>query len=170
MKLTRPALWLNSQQSTRLKAVLRGSGRLYRLREPRTLFLATFQLRRAVAGAVGRSKLGTASTSARVYSVRGWANSAPLSSCSTMLPMAKKAWAEDVAYAGATIPHMMAMFGWKDEKMPSIYIAKADRERLGFDGMNKLIAFDQMQNIGDLTMPEDENRIVTFESSRRKKS
>jgi hypothetical protein len=70
----------------------------------------------------------------------------------------------------ATIPHMMAMFGWKDEKMPSIYIAKADRERLGFDGMNKLIAFDQMQNIADLTMPEDENRIVTFESSRRKKS
>lgn len=47
-------------------------------------------------------------------------------------------------------------------------IAKADRERLGFDGMSKLIAYDQMQNIVDLTMPEDENRIVTFESNRRK--
>lgn len=81
----------------------------------------------------------------------------------------RKARAEDVAYAGATIPHMMAMFGWKDEKMPSIYIAKADRERLGFDGMNKLITYDQMQNIADLTMPEDENKIVTFESNRRKK-
>ncbi|WGR91726.1 hypothetical protein MTX26_15145 [Bradyrhizobium sp. ISRA443] len=78
--------------------------------------------------------------------------------------------AEDVAYAGATIPHMMAMFSWKDEKMPLISIAKADSERLGFDGMNKLIAYDQMQNIVDLTMPEDEDRIVTFESNRRKKS
>jgi len=40
---------------------------------------------------------------------------------------------------------MMAMFGW-DEKMASIYIAKADRERLGFDGMNKLVAYNQMQH------------------------
>jgi hypothetical protein len=82
----------------------------------------------------------------------------------------RKARAEDVAYAGATIPHIMAMFGWKDEKMPSIYIAKADRERLGFDGMNRLIGYDQMQNIADLPVPADENRIVTFESNRRKKS
>jgi hypothetical protein len=81
----------------------------------------------------------------------------------------RKARAEDVAYAGATIPHMMAMFGWKDEKMASIYIAKADRERLGFDGMNKLVVYDQMQNVADPTRPEDENRIVTFGSNRRKK-
>ena len=32
------------------------------------------------------------------------------------------------------------MFGRRDEKMPSIYIAKADREQLGFNGMNKLVA------------------------------
>lgn len=70
-----------------------------------------------------------------------------------------KARAEDV---GVTIPHMMAVFGWKDEKVPSIYIAKADRERLGFDGMNKLIAYDQMRNIAHRTVPEDENGIVTF--------
>ena len=80
----------------------------------------------------------------------------------------RKARAEDVVYAGATIPHMMAMFRW-DEKMASIYIAKADRERLGFDGMNKLVAYNQMQNIADLPLSEDQNRIVTFESNRREK-
>ena len=26
---------------------------------------------------------------------------------------------------------MMSMFGWQDEKMPAVYIAKANRERLG---------------------------------------
>ncbi|HVQ66805.1 MAG TPA: hypothetical protein VMT08_04835 [Bradyrhizobium sp.] len=82
----------------------------------------------------------------------------------------RKARAEDTAYAGATESQMMSMFGWQDEKMPAVYIAKANRERLGFDGMDKLIAFDQTQNIADLAMPPDQNRIVTFESNRRKKS
>lgn len=81
----------------------------------------------------------------------------------------RKARAEDSAYAGATESQMMSMFGWQDEKMPAVYIAKANRERLGFDGMDKLIAFDQTQNIADLAMPIDQNRIVTLESNRRKK-
>jgi hypothetical protein len=36
--------------------------------------------------------------------------------------------------------------------------------------MEKIEAYDQMENIADLAMPVDENRIVTFESNRRKKS
>jgi hypothetical protein len=82
----------------------------------------------------------------------------------------RKARAEDTAYAGATESQMMSMFGWQDEKMPAVYIASANRERLGFDGMDRLIAFDQTRNIVDPAMPPDQNRIVTFESSRRKKS
>jgi hypothetical protein len=81
----------------------------------------------------------------------------------------RKARAEDTAYAGATESQMMSMFGWQDEKMPAVYIAKANRERLGFDGMDELTAFDQTQNVVDLAMPPDQNRIVTFESNRRKK-
>jgi hypothetical protein len=54
--------------------------------------------------------------------------------------------------------------------VPAVYIAKANRERLGFDGMDKLNAFGQTQTIADLAMPPDQNRIVTFESNRRKKS
>jgi hypothetical protein len=36
--------------------------------------------------------------------------------------------------------------------------------------MEKIEAYDQMENIADLAMPVDENRIVIFESNRRKKS
>jgi hypothetical protein len=35
--------------------------------------------------------------------------------------------------------------------------------------MEKIQAYDQMENIADLAMPIDQNRIVTFESNRRKK-
>ncbi len=35
--------------------------------------------------------------------------------------------------------------------------------------MEKIEAYDQMENITDLAMPSDQNRIVTFESNRRKK-
>ncbi len=36
--------------------------------------------------------------------------------------------------------------------------------------MEKIEAYDQMENVADLAMPTDQNRIVTFESNRRKKS
>jgi transposase len=64
---------------------------------------------------------------------------------------------------------MMAMFGWRDHKMPALYIAKANRDKLAISGMEKIEAYDQMENIADLAMPTDQNRIVTFESNRRKK-
>jgi hypothetical protein len=64
---------------------------------------------------------------------------------------------------------MMAMFGWRDHKMPALYIAKASLDRLAISGMEKIQAYDQMENIADLAMPIDQNRIVTFESNRRKK-
>jgi hypothetical protein len=35
--------------------------------------------------------------------------------------------------------------------------------------MEKIQVYDQMENIADLAMPIDQNRIVTFESNRRKK-
>jgi hypothetical protein len=38
---------------------------------------------------------------------------------------------------------MTAMFGWTDPKMPAHYIARANREKLGIGGMDKVVAFDQ---------------------------
>ena len=81
----------------------------------------------------------------------------------------RKARAEVAAYSECTEAQMMAMFGWRDHKMPALYIAKANRDKLAISGMEKIEAYDQMENIADLVMPTDENRIVTFESNRRKK-
>jgi len=63
----------------------------------------------------------------------------------------------------------MAMFGWRDHKMPALYIAKASLDKLAISGMEKIQAYDQMENTADLAMPIDQNRIVIFESNRRKK-
>jgi hypothetical protein len=82
----------------------------------------------------------------------------------------RKARAEVAAYSECTEAQMMAMFGWRDHKMPALYIAKASRDKLAISGMEKIEAYDQMENIADLAMPADQNRIVTFESNRRKKS
>jgi hypothetical protein len=72
---------------------------------------------------------------------------------------------------------MMAMFGWTDPKMPAHYIAQANREKLGISGMDKIVAFDQSQNMDDLTAPDankvatdGENKIVTLRSKFRKKA
>ena len=81
----------------------------------------------------------------------------------------RKARAEVAAYSECTEAQMMAMFGWRDHKMPALYIAKANRDKLAISGMEKIEAYDQMENIADLAMPIDQNRIVTFESNRRKK-
>ena len=82
----------------------------------------------------------------------------------------RKARAEVAAYSECTEAQMMAMFGWRDHKMPALYIAKVNRDKLAISGMEKIEAYDQMENIADLAMPTDQNRIVTFESNRRKKS
>jgi hypothetical protein len=55
-------------------------------------------------------------------------------------------------------------------EMPALYIAKASRDKLAISGMEKIEAYDQTENVADLAMPTDQNRIVTFESNRRKKS
>jgi hypothetical protein len=82
----------------------------------------------------------------------------------------RKARAEVAAYSDCTEAQMMAMFGWRDHKMPALYIAKASLDKLAIGGMAKIEAYDQTENIADLAMPIDQNRIVTFESNRRKKS
>ena len=82
----------------------------------------------------------------------------------------RKARAEVAAYSECTEAQMMAMFGWRDHKMPALYIAKVNRDKLAISGMEKIEAYDQMENIADLAMPIDQNKIVTFESNRRKKS
>jgi integrase len=78
----------------------------------------------------------------------------------------RKARAEVAAYSECTEAQMMAMFGWRDHKMPALYIAKANR--LAISRMERMKTYDQMENIADLGMPTDQNGIVTFESNRRK--
>lgn len=50
----------------------------------------------------------------------------------------RKAGAARAASAGATTAQLKAIFGWTDEKMPSLYTQSADRERLARDAMSKL--------------------------------
>jgi hypothetical protein len=61
----------------------------------------------------------------------------------------RKARAEVAAYADCTENQMMAMFGWTDPKMRALYIAQANREKLGISGMDKIVAFDQSQSLDD---------------------
>ena len=89
----------------------------------------------------------------------------------------RKARAEVAAYADCTESQMMAMFGWTDPKVPAHYIAKANREKLGVSGMEKIVAFDQSQALDDLMALPDankggtssENRAVTLRSKFGKK-
>jgi hypothetical protein len=82
------------------------------------------------------------------------------------------------AYAECTESQMMPMFGWTDPKMPALYIAQANREKLGITGMDKVVAFDRSQSLDDfLAVPDEnnagtctENRVVTFRSNIWKKS
>jgi hypothetical protein len=56
---------------------------------------------------------------------------------------------------------MMAMFGWTDPKMPAHYIAKANREKLGVSGMDKIVAFDQSQSLDGFMPAPKTNRVRT---------
>jgi integrase len=90
----------------------------------------------------------------------------------------RKARAEVAAYADCTESQMMAMFGWTDPKMPAHYIAKANREKLGLSGMDKIVAFDQNQSLDDFLPAPKPNRVrasggngvVTFPGNFDKKS
>ena len=59
---------------------------------------------------------------------------------------------------GTAATMMMAMFGWRDHKMPALYIAKASLDKLAIAGMTKIEAYDQTENIANLAMPIDQNR------------
>jgi hypothetical protein len=37
-------------------------------------------------------------------------------------------------------------------KIPALYIAQANREKLGFSGMDKVVAFDQSASLGGFPM------------------
>jgi integrase len=73
----------------------------------------------------------------------------------------RKARAEVAAYADCTESQMMAMFGWTDPKMPAHYIAKANREKLGVSGMDKIVAFDQSQSLDGFMPAPKTNRVRT---------
>jgi integrase len=89
----------------------------------------------------------------------------------------RKARAEVAAYADCTESQMMAMFGWTDPKMPAHYIAKANREKLGMTGMDKIVTFDQSQSFDDFlpaseansTGTPEANKVVTLRSNFPKK-
>ena len=85
----------------------------------------------------------------------------------------RKARAEVAAYADCTESQMMAMFGWTDPKMPAHYIAQANREKLGFCGMDRVVAFDNSDLAADLAANEAGtaavNAVVTFPGNIRKK-
>ena len=89
----------------------------------------------------------------------------------------RKARAEAAAYADCTEVQMMAMFGWTDPKMPAHCIAKANPEKLGMTGMDKIVTFDQSQSFDDF-LPASEanstgtpktNKAVTLRSNFPKK-
>jgi len=90
----------------------------------------------------------------------------------------RKARAEVAAYADCTESQMMAMFGWSDPKMPAHSIAQANREKLGMSGKDKIVAFDESQNVDDFRSLSDanraathgENRVVTLRRNFRKNS
>lgn len=52
----------------------------------------------------------------------------------------RKAGATRAAENGATIHQLMALFGWKTEKMALVYTRKADRKRLAFEATRLLAA------------------------------
>jgi integrase len=90
----------------------------------------------------------------------------------------RKARAEVAAYADCTESQMMAMFGWTDPKMPALYIAQANREKLGISGMEKIVAFDQSQSLDEFLQPLEANNmrtptgngVVTFPGNIAKKA
>ncbi len=61
----------------------------------------------------------------------------------------------------------MAIFGWTDLKMPAHYIAQANREKLGISGMEKIVAFDQGQSLGDFLSGSDANNTGTSCANKR---
>ncbi len=66
--------------------------------------------------------------------------------------------AEVAAYGDYTESQVMATFGWTVPKMPAHYIARANREKLGISGMEKVAAFDQSHSLDDFTRLPDKNK------------
>jgi integrase len=58
----------------------------------------------------------------------------------------RKAGATCAAENGATVHQLMALFGWKTEKMALIYTRKADRKRLASAAAPLLLTQTQTEN------------------------
>ena len=56
---------------------------------------------------------------------------------------------------------MMALFAWTDPKMPAHDIARANREKLGMSGMEKIVAFDRSQSLDDFLEPPENSANTT---------
>lgn len=75
----------------------------------------------------------------------------------------RKAGASRAASAGATTAQLKAIFGWTDEKMPSLYTQSADRERLARDAMPKL-----ERNILSTSIPNHTKKVGIGDKKTRK--
>jgi len=78
----------------------------------------------------------------------------------------RKIRAEVAAYADCTESRMMAVFGWTAPKMPALYIAQANREKLGTSGMGKVVAFDQSHSLDDVLSTPTENKTGTSTANK----
>jgi hypothetical protein len=57
-------------------------------------------------------------------------------------------------------------FGRTDPKMPVYYIARANREKLGMSGIDKIVTFDQSQSLDQIMrLPGEQCRKVAREQS-----
>lgn len=55
----------------------------------------------------------------------------------------RKISATRAANAGATVAQLKALFGWSDDKMPSLYTKTADRVRLAKKAIKKLTKYNR---------------------------
>ena len=74
--------------------------------------------------------------------MRKWADEAGLPHCSTH--GLRKSAAIRMAYAGATAPELMAVFGWSDIKTALYYIEQAEKARLTDNAFAKLMKAEGM--------------------------
>jgi integrase len=58
----------------------------------------------------------------------------------------RKAAARLYAERGATVPQLMALFGWRDPSVAMHYVARADRKRMALDAQRSMGDWDQTRN------------------------
>jgi integrase len=65
----------------------------------------------------------------------------------------RKIAATRAANAGATVPQLEAIFGWKGGRMAALYTQSADRKRLAVEAMHKLAGNENRKSIPALSDP-----------------